>query len=179
MLWIGTGDGEWGGTLLGLDPKTGKWVEWEDGFHYVTGITSSARGELVVSWSMSHGYKTTRVRAHNPDATVKTEYPDPEGKLLPFSTSLAGKYFQCVTYNPLDDTLYGVESTDLVTIKDGIPTKVVKIADRLFAVEPHAIGVAPGILTLIPTGPKTVAIIPKWGQPWLLRDGELTLLKKP
>jgi hypothetical protein len=129
---------------------------------------------MVVSWSMSHFGKTTLVRTHNPDATVKTGYPDPEGKLLPWSTGFVGKYFQCVTYKPLDDTLYGVESTDLVTIKDGISTKVVKIADRLFTVEPHAIGMAPGILTLIPTGPKTVAIIPKWGQPWQLRDGELT-----
>jgi hypothetical protein len=179
MLWIGTGFGEWGGTLLGLDPKAGNWVHMYDFSYSVTGITTSARGEIIVSWSHSHVCQSTLVRAHRPDATVKTEYADPEGKLLPFYPGLAGKYFQCITYNPLDDTLYGVESTDLVTIKDGIPTKVVKIADRLFGVEPHAIGVAPGILTLIPTGPKSVAIIPKWGQPWQLRDGELTVLKKP
>jgi hypothetical protein len=167
-LWVGTGRGEWGGTLFGLDVVTGAWVHRYDALHYVTGITRTAPGEVVVSWSMSHFLAHTLVRVHRADATVKTEYP-----------RLDGKYFQCVTYNARDDTLYGVESTDLVTIKDGKPSKVAKLNGRLFEREPNAIGVAPGVLALMPTGPQEVAVIPKRGRPWQLRNGELTPLRKP
>jgi hypothetical protein len=168
MLWIGTGRGEWGGTLLGLDLKAGTWVHWHDGLHYVTGITHSIRGELVVSWSMNHFSANTLVRIHKPDATVKTEYPE-----------LDEKYYQYITYSRHDDVYYGVESTDLVTIKDGRPTKVAKLDGRLFVREPHAIGMAPGVIVLFPTGPKSVVIVPKWGQPWRLQREELTILQNP
>jgi hypothetical protein len=168
MLWVGTGRGEWGGALLGLDPTAGTWRHWTDAVHYVTGITHAAQGQVIVSWSMSHFGANTLIRVHNPDATVKAEHPE-----------LAEKYYQCVTYSPYDNMLYGVESTDLVSIKDGKPSKIAKLDGRLYERERAAIGVAPGVLALVPVGRTTIVIVPKQGEPWRLREGELTRLRKP
>lgn len=167
MLWIGTGNGEWGGELLGLDPKTEKWVTGE-GSGYVTGVTHAAKDEVVVSWAMSHFAARTQVQVHKGDGSVKTEHPE-----------LQGKYYQRLAYSPFDKTLYGVEADEVVTVEDGKPTKVVKLKGRVLEREPHAIGVAPGVLELIPVGPKAVVVIPKTGEPWLVRDGALTVLRTP
>ncbi|MBA4192392.1 MAG: hypothetical protein C0467_30865, partial [Planctomycetaceae bacterium] len=93
-VWIGTGNGEWGGTLIGFDPKTGKWVSSRDGGGYVTGITHSEKDEVIVSWSMSHFAASTRIVDHKADATVKTKHP-----------GMFKKYYQCVAYNPHDELL--------------------------------------------------------------------------
>jgi hypothetical protein len=168
MVWIGTGYGEWGGTLLGFDPMTGKWVVLHRGGGYATGITHSAKDEVTVSWSMSHFRADTQIITHKADATVKTEYP-----------LLGQKYYQCITYSKQDDLLYGIEQSDIVTIKDGNPTKVATLAERLYEREPKAIGVAPGIASLISAGPKTLIVIPKQGLPWLMRGKEVTRLRTP
>jgi hypothetical protein len=167
MLWIGTGNGEWGGTLLGLNPKTGDWVQ-AGGPGYVTGITHSSPDEVVVSWSMSHFENHTQILVHKFDGTVKTEYPE-----------LKSKYYQRIAYSPHDKSLYGIESNEIVTIQDGRPSKVASLKGVLYVREPMAIGVAPAVLELIPTGPKEVIVVPKQGEPWRIREGEVTLLRKP
>jgi hypothetical protein len=166
-LWIGTGNGEWGGILLGLDPKTGKWVQG-DGAGYVTGITHETGDEVAVSWSMSHFSARTHLCIHTADGKAKTEYP-----------VLEEKYYQLIAYSPHDKTLYGVEAKDVVTIKEGKPTKVATLDGTVFEREPNAIGVAPGLLALIPVGPKAVVVVPKQGEPWRLDQGKLTRLRKP
>src|SRR5262249_225244 len=124
MLWIGTGKGEWGGKLIGLDPKTGKWVHG-DGGGYVTGITHAIPDEVLVSWSMSHLGNHTQIQIHKADGTVKTEYPE-----------LKSKYYQQIAYNSYDRTVYGIESDELVTIKEGNPSKVVSLNGILYESEP-------------------------------------------
>lgn len=168
MVWIGTGNGEWGGTLIGLDPTTGKWVNSRKGGGYVTGITHSTKDEVIVSWAMSHFHARTRIMVHKADATVKTDHP-----------SLADKYYQCLAYSTHDELLYGVEQGDVVTIKDGKPTKVTTLKGRLFEREPNAIGVAPGISRLLAVGPKTLIAIPTRGEPWLIREKEIIRLQVP
>ena len=117
---------------------------------------------------MSHFGADTEVKVHKADATVKTEYP-----------SLRDRYYQCLAYSTQDELLYGVERGDVVTIKDGKPTKVASLSGPLFEREPNAIGVAPGVSRLIPVGPKTLIAIPRRGLPWLVREKEAIRLRMP
>jgi hypothetical protein len=167
MLWVGTGYGEWGGHLVGLTLKTGDWVQYYDALHYVTGIASE-KGGVVVSWSMSHFEADTLIRLHKADASVRTEYP-----------SLGSKYYQRIAYSSFDKTLYGIETSNVVSIREGQPTKVAELHGHLFEREPRAIGVAPGVLAVIPVAPSTLVVVPKNGEPWVIRKGEVTALKKP
>jgi hypothetical protein len=163
MLWIGTGYGEWGGHLVGLTPKTAEWVQYYDALHYPTGIAPD-KGGIVVSWSMSHlRLVQTMIRAHKSNASVETAY-----SLAP------AKYYQQIAYSSFDKTLYGVERFNIVSIKDGQPTNLAKLHGQLFENEPHAVGVAPGVLTVIPVGPSTLLVVPKRGEPWLVRNGNVT-----
>jgi hypothetical protein len=166
MLWIGTGYGEWGGHLVGLNARTGEWMQYYDALHYVTGITQAKPNEMIVSWSMSHLGADTLIRIHNPDGTPKTPYPE-----------LDSKYYQTIVYSPFDKTLYGVENTEVVTIEEGKPSKVAVLDGRVFDREPDAIGVSPGVSSIIPVGRKSLVIVPKSGLPWTLRDGNLTRLR--
>ena len=75
-LWIGTGQGEWGGHLVGIDLRTGKWVQFYDSLHYVTGITLGPEDGPIVSWSMSHFDADTLIRVHKPDATPRISHPE-------------------------------------------------------------------------------------------------------
>lgn len=167
MLWVGTGYGEWGGHLVGLTLKTGDWVQFYDALHYVTGIASE-KGGVVVSWSMSHFDADTLIRLHKADASVRTAYP-----------RLRSKYYQRIAYSSFDETLYGIETSNVVSIREGRPTKVAELQGRLFENEPHAVGVAPGVLAVIPVAPSTLAVVPKRGEPWVIRKGKVTGLKKP
>jgi len=108
VLWVGTGQGEWGGHLVGLDVRTGRWVQCYDALHYVTGITVGAKGEVTVSWSMSHFGADTLIRIHRPDATPEISYP-----------KLRDRYYQRVAYSPFDKALYGVEGQSVVAISKG------------------------------------------------------------
>jgi hypothetical protein len=166
MLWIGTGQGEWGGHLLGLNLKTGKWVQNYDALHYVTGITQASEEELIVSWSMSHFGANTLIRVHRLDSTPRVTYP-----------ILESKYYQRVVYSPFDRTLYGIENIDVVSIKDGKPSQIARLAGQLFEREPMAIGVSPGVSALIPTAAKTLIIVPNHGLPWMLKDRHLSRLR--
>lgn len=167
-LWIGTSSGEWGGTLHGLDPANGTWVGYDDSLHYVTGITQDRSGEVVVSWSMSHFDADTMIRMHRQNAAASRDFPE-----------LQRKYYQTVAFNPFDGTLYGVEQRDVVTISDGIPTKIAELDGRVYGKEAMALGVAPGIGGLLPFAPRAFVIVPKAGMPWMLREGALTRLSEP
>jgi hypothetical protein len=168
MLWIGTGHGEWGGQLVGLNPRTAEWVQYFDALHYVTGITLATPDEIMASWSMSHVGANTLIRVHKPDGTPKLSYP-----------KLASKYYQRIAYSPFDKTLYGIENTDIVSIEGGEPSKIATLEGRLFEREPMAIGVSPGVSALLPVSRKTLVVVPRHGLPWLLSDGELKRLHVP
>jgi hypothetical protein len=168
MLWIGTGYGEWGGHLVGLDPKTGDWVQYSDELHYVTGITQAAPDEVIVSWSMSHFGANTMIRVHRQDGTPKLSFPE-----------LESKYYQKIAYSPFDKILYGVENTDVVSIKEGKPSNIAELKGQLFEREPHAIGVSPGVSALLPVAHSTLFVVPNHGLPWRLNDGKLTRLRVP
>lgn len=167
-LWIGVGRGEWGGAFLGLDAKAEMWKSSADGLNYATDITHVADGEVVVSWSMNHFTASTLIRVHKADAKVKTEYP-----------ALQQMYCQRVAYSPFDDVVYGIENADLVIIADGKPSKVATLDGRLHEREPHAIGVAPGIVALLPAGRRTIFIVPNQGNPWRVENERVTRLGKP
>jgi hypothetical protein len=166
MLWIGTGYGEWGGHLVGLNPRTGEWFQYYDALHYVTGITQASPDEIIVSWSMSHFGADTLIRVHNLDGSPKSAYPQ-----------LDSKYYQSIVYNPIDKTLYGVENNHIVRIEEGKPSELAELKGEIFEREPKAIGVSPGIAGLVPIGRKSLAIFPKTGMPWLISgDGQLVRL---
>src|SRR5580693_7243420 len=96
--------------------KTGDWVQYYDALHYVTGIASD-NGGVVVSWSMSHlRGADTLIRLHKADASVRTDYP-----------SFRSKYYQRIAYSSFDQTLYGIERSNVVSIREGRPTKVAEL----------------------------------------------------
>jgi hypothetical protein len=165
MLWIGTSHGEWGGHLVGLNPRTGEWVQHYDALHYVTGVTQANPNEVIVSWSMSHFDADTVIRVHNLDASPKSAYPE-----------LDSKYYQSIAYNPFDKSLYGVENKHVVVIEEGKPSDLAELNGAIFEREPDAIGVSPGISALIPVGRNSLVIVPKSGLPWMLDDNNLTRL---
>ena len=168
FLWVGTGYGEWGGHLVGLDVRTGRWVQFHDALHYVTGIARGPKGELIVSWSMSHFGANTLIRVHKPDATPETSYP-----------GLEGHYFQRVASSPFDTKLYGLDGDAVVTFTDGKPTTVARLDVPVFEREPRAIGVAPGILALFPSAPDTLIVVPNRSAPLMLSRGKLIPLQVP
>ncbi len=168
MVWIGTGQGEWGGHLVGLNPRTGEWVQYYDEAHYVTGITQATPDEVIVSWSMSHFGANTLLRIHKLDATPKLRYP-----------VLVSKYYQTIAFNRYDKTLYGVENTDVVSIREGKPSVIAGLEGPVFEREPMAIGASPGVSALLPIAQKTLIVVPKHGLPWKLADGALTRLRVP
>jgi hypothetical protein len=48
MLWIGTDNGEWGGSLIGFEPESGKWTKSRTR-NGVTGITQGSGDDIIVS----------------------------------------------------------------------------------------------------------------------------------
>jgi hypothetical protein len=166
VVWIGTGYGEWGGHLVGLDVRTGGWVQFYGAVHYVTGIARGPKDEPIVSWSMSHFSANTLIRVHKPDATPEISYPE-----------LADKYCLKVAYSPFDKKLYGLEGKTIVSINEGKPETVAKLDVQVFEREPRAIGVAPGIIALIPVAPETLVVVPSRSAPLMIKAGKpITLL---
>lgn len=158
MLWLGTGHGEWGGHLMGLNPRTGEWVQYYDALHYVTGITSADPGEVIVSWSMSHlSLASTLIRQHGATAQPDREFPE-----------LRDDYYQGIAYSSFDQTLYAVEQNWLVTVADGKPSRVLELTLRLYKAEPYAIGVAPGVIALLPVAEHQVVVVAGSGVPVLV-----------
>ncbi len=165
MLWIGMGCGEWGGQLLGLDPKTSKWVQ--KGGDNVSGITHATDNEVLVSWYMSHFTTRCQIKVHHPDGTVKNVYD-----------SLNNNMYQQIAYNSHDKKLYAVNATDVICFEDGKPIKLESLDGLMFEREPKAMGVASGIQSLIPFGPKQMIIVPTSGEPWILQNEKVIRLKK-
>ena len=101
--------------------RAGRWVQFHDALHYVTGIARSPDDEPIVSWSMSHMGANTLIRVHNADATPRTSFSE-----------LESKYFQRVAYSLFDKTLYGLEGDAVVSIVEGKPTILAKQGVRVF-----------------------------------------------
>jgi hypothetical protein len=168
VLWIGTGYGEWGGHLVGLDVQKGRWVQFHDALHYVTGIARGPKDEPIVSWSMSHFSANTLIRVHKPDATPEISYPE-----------LQDKYYQKVAYSPFDKKLYGLEQQTIVSIAEGKPSTVARLEVQVFEREPRAIGVAPGILAFFPVAPETLVVVPNRSAPLMIKAGKPIPLRVP
>lgn len=166
-IWIGTGHGEWGGDLWSLDLRTGRWDRYHDPLHYVTGITLDEEGRLIVSWSMHHFLADCLIRVHDHHARLKRAYPE-----------LRWAYFPGITFSRFGETLYGIENADLVLIRQGIPSRVATLTGPLYRNEPMAIGVAPGVLALIPVAPKTLIVIPYEGMPLRVEHGSLSTFRR-
>lgn len=164
-LWLGTGNGEWGGELIKFDPRRNKWREYNDALHYVTGITSSKSGELIVSWSMSHFGADTLIRVHGSNGKPVKEFPE-----------LDSKYYLGIAYSSFDDAIYGIESEALVRIENGNPVELAKLEGKLYQREPNAIGVVPDVFPIIPIAKETLAIVPGQGVPWVFKQGKLSSL---
>jgi hypothetical protein len=168
VLWIGTGRGEWGGHLVGFNPRTEKWVSYYDELHYVTGITWAADGHILVSWSMSHFGADTLIRSHRDDAQVAAEYP-----------KLKSAYYQRVTFGPGDQKLYAIEGRSLVMVVDGRPKPLAESASPVFGSERMAIGVSPGVIAVLPVAENVVLVIPNRGAPWKYSAAGVTTLQRP
>ena len=164
-LWVGTGQGEWGGHLVSLNIRNGKWRQYYDAGHYVTGISSSDENTLIVSWSMSHFMADTLIREHDKRGIPKHSYPE-----------LDDSYFQSVAFSQFDGQLYGVEQNTIVTIENGIPTPIAELGRLSYDAEPNAIGIAPAVHRVIPVGEKTLFILHRNAAPFLFRDGTLSQL---
>ena len=92
---------------------------------------------------------------------------------------LEGKYYQRIAYSPFDETLYGVENRSLVSITGGKPETLAELDAPVFEREPMAIGVAPGVIALIPVAPRTLVVVPTRPGPHLLRGRKLEPLGRP
>lgn len=135
-IWFATGQGEWGGHLVYLNTKTGKWSSFYDAAHYATGITA-IDGGVAVSWAMSHFMADTVVRYHKYNTKPKKTFD-----------SLDSKYIQKLAYDESDNILYGIEQKSIVSIVNGVPEVLTRIDGRMYENEPDAIGVAPGVLKI-------------------------------
>lgn len=164
-VWVGTGYGEWGGALYGLELSSGRWVQFKDSLHYVTGITEDAEGRLWVSWSMSHFDARTLLRVHRKDATAEREYPE-----------LRSKYIQTVAWDDARQVLHGVEQQSLVRFEDGKPVDVHSLGELAYAQEANAIGVAPGITRMEALGPQRFLLVHESAAPRVYVDGKVVAL---
>jgi hypothetical protein len=168
MVWLGTGRGEWGGTLYGLDPENGAWVHYSDSLHYVTGITSVARDRPLVSWSMSHFMATAMIRTHDIGAQPSSEWNE-----------VKRRYYQRVAYSAFDHALYVIENESLARITRMASAEIVRLPGQVFAPEPNAIGVAPGVRAVVPMGPHSIIVAPNIGAPMQVDTAKKTLRTLP
>jgi hypothetical protein len=164
-VWVGTGYGEWGGCLFGLDLERGHWVQFKDSFHYVTGITGDGQGHLWVSWSMSHFGANALLRVHRTDATVELEHPE-----------LKSNYIQTIAWDEGSKVLYGIEQNRLVRFEKGQPVELVSLGQLPYANEPNAIGVSPGMTRLEVLGPGRLLLVHERLAPTVYTDGKLMTL---
>lgn len=167
VLWIGTGQGEWGGHLVDLNTRTGEWNSYYDPLHYVTGITSSTDDAVLVSWSMSHFYASTLIRAHASDTEVVQEFEE-----------LKDRYYQRISFSPYESRLYGIERNSLVKIDSGVPAELADLGQLRYDSMPDAIGVAPAIVAVLPVDAGTVVILHRHSAPMLFRRGQLERLSR-
>ena len=168
-IWIGTGNGEWGGHLVKFNTLTQQWQWYYDSLHYVTGIAADSSGKIWVSWSMSHFSANTVIRAHGKDTN-----PIQEGKLL------EQHYYQALAYSEFDHALYGVEQSTLGVIDaEGELTSPVNLGQIIYPRENNAIGVRPAVLRIIPLGPKRTVIVFNYGDPVMVQNGKTVRFEAP
>lgn len=166
-IWFGTGQGEWGGHLVHLDIDSGKWTSYYDGLHYATGIAPVDSKSSFVSWSMSHFMASTLIRVHGANAKPRHSFNE-----------LDSQYFQKIAFDNRTKTLYGVEQNQLVKIENGTPIVLADLGEARYDAEPNAIGVSPGVLTIIPNA-NGVVIVQKYSEPIVFIDGSIVRLSIP
>jgi hypothetical protein len=170
-LWLGTGWGEWGGQLLGLDLRAGTWVQQVDDLHYPTGIEGSPDGNLLVAWSMSHMGADSVLRVHRPDGSLSDE--------LPFGD---GTYLQKVARLPSDGSTLVIEQRTLRRVQNLSDSEQLgDIGQVRYGLERNAVGVAPGIVQMfpaVPFAPDILVIVPLKEAPRLWKKGQLVVLER-
>jgi hypothetical protein len=164
VLWLGTGQGEWGGHLLTLDIRSGRWNIYYDPLHYATGIARASDSHYV-SWSMSHFLANTVIRTHGANTDTITSFPE-----------LKGKYYQRIVYSEFDRQLYGIEQTSLVSIDNGQPTVLADLGQLAYEPTNYAIGIAPSIVALFSIGPRSLIVVHDQSLPFLYSDGTVRQL---
>jgi hypothetical protein len=100
---------------------------------------------------------------HGPDAQPTRSYPE-----------LTDTYLQRIAFNPGDRKLYAVANDAIASLIDGIPTPIAKLEGPLHTSERRAIGVAPGVVALIPLDDGSLLTVPSEGSPSKLARGSLT-----
>ncbi|WP_338868830.1 hypothetical protein [Myxococcus stipitatus] len=165
QLWFGTGYGEWGGELVGVNLKTGAWSRYWDDLHYVTGITHDSAGRLWVGWSMSHFVSDMMLRSHGPDAKVTQAFPQQKDR-----------YLQQLAWDATTQRLYCVDQLNLAWLKKGVVSELAPLGDLPYGEEPNAVGVAPGVSDLMALGEGRVLIVPPRGRPRVFANGRVTVL---
>jgi len=159
-IWIGNGYGEWGGFLVGFDVVDKKWYWDYDSLHYVTGIALVGDKPQLVSWSMSHFMATAVLRRHDDDAKVVASYQEFEDR-----------YFQTAAYSNFDRNFYVVEEQTLnVCDSDGNLTKLLDLPKRPYRREGMAIGVVPGVKSLVPIAKNEIIVVFAAGEPVLIEE---------
>ncbi len=165
-LAIGTGYGEWGGTLWTLDLATGRWAHHFDELACVTGLSWGTEG-LLVTWSMSHFSASTRVRLHRADASVVRE-----------GSRLDGKYLRAIAAE--GDWVTALEQNTLVRVKPDLTFSPIGARLALpYGAEPLAVGVSSGIAVMLPVPGHRVLVVSAAGQGVLAGAGAVTPLKAP
>ncbi|MBJ6760700.1 hypothetical protein JGU66_07985 [Myxococcaceae bacterium JPH2] len=165
QLWFGTGYGEWGGELVGVNLKTGTWSRYWDDLHYVTGITHDSAGKLWVGWSMSHFNSRMMLRSHGPDAKVLQAFPRQNDH-----------YLQQIAWDATTQRLYCVDQQSVAWLKEGVAQEIAPLGDLPFSNEPNAVGVAPGVSDMMALGEGRVLIVPPLGRPRVFAGGRVTVL---
>ncbi len=162
-LWIGTGQGEWGGHLVRFDTERGTWESNYDGLHYVTGIALIGDSPKLVSWSMSHFYAHTVLRVHHDDTSIETSFEVHEQA-----------YYQTTAYSPFDERFYVVEQRLLETVDPhGKTTKWAELPEMRYKPEGMAIGVVPGVHSIVPIARDMVMVFFFQGPPVLVHNGKV------
>ena len=74
--------------------------------------------------------------------------------------------------------MYGIEQNDLVSIKDGAPTKLADLGNLRYDRENKAVGVAPSVIAIYPTAPHTLVIVHRHHLPFIYENGALRDLQR-
>lgn len=167
QLALGTGLGEWGGTLWLLDVTTGNWKWHSDALGNPVGVASTSSG-WAVAWSMSHFLTTTRVRLHRADATPLEEGP-----------VLEGRYLRALSADG-QGQLLGVEQQELVHVTETLTIEAMQSVGQVaYGLERHAAGVSSGIAAFVTLVGTRALIVSDGGEGRVVGAGKSKILAVP
>lgn len=129
----------------------------------MTGIALVGDEPAAVPWSMSHMMATAMMRSHDIHGAVVKESPD-----------LESKYYQTVAYSPFDHVFYAVEQNNFGKVDAGLEfNSIADLGKMHYRRERRAMGVDPGVMALIPAGPREVVVVYYESAPVVWRDGRI------